>query len=68
MQQYFLVSGKGWLLTVDDRTDHSLTAKSMYNGCLKLCLRVCLGGECKKLKTCILTKTRCLSSMFETGD
>jgi hypothetical protein len=20
----------------------------MYNECLKLCLRVCLGGECKK--------------------
>jgi hypothetical protein len=34
-------------------------------GCVLECVK---GGECKKLKTCILTKTQCLSSMFETGD
>jgi hypothetical protein len=43
--------------------------EGMYNGCLELCLRVFPGGMIvKKLKTCILTKTQCLSFMFETGD
>jgi hypothetical protein len=43
--------------------------KGMYSGCFKLCLTVCLRGvNVKKLKTRILTKTQCLSSMFETGD
>jgi hypothetical protein len=40
----------------------------MYSGCFKLCLTVCLGVNVKKLKTRILTKTQCLSSMFEIGD
>jgi hypothetical protein len=52
----------------DQRSSNWLLAKGMYNGCLKLCLRVSMGVNVKKLKTCILTKTQCLSSMFETGD
>jgi hypothetical protein len=43
---------------------------------LKRYLRVCtisvlscvLGSECKKLRTCIFTKTQYFSSMFETVD
>ena len=33
--------------------------------CVFECVR---GVNVKKLKTCILTKTQCLSSIFETGD